>query len=151
MTGYADAPTPAPPTSLGVGLSASATYPAATSTAGPDGVSLDVNFTVSLLGLPLAGNAPSPAAEISVAIDVYRAGGWLSGGPQGAGPTPGVSRLPALRRAQFSANFGLGGTAKASAGIKLIDGSALGVTQSTWALDADHAVTPAGAASSSAV
>ncbi len=82
LSGFADGPSAAAPTALGLGLRASATYPAATSAADASGVSFDIGCTARALGLPLAAAAPSPAAAISVSIDIYRAGGWLSGGPR---------------------------------------------------------------------
>ncbi len=141
LAGWAAAPAvTASPTALRVGLAAGQSWPAATSSADPTGVSVDVTCRLEAAGLALPGGAPVPP---SVRIDatVYRDGGWLAGGPQGSAPTPGVLRTPSLRRAELTMWLapGPGGP---GARITLTEGSALGTSAGTWVLDAAQPIGP---------
>lgn len=133
-------PAVADPAALRFGLSARQSWPAATSSGDPSGVSVDVSWRLDAGGLALAGGSPvTPAARIDVAV--YRQGGWLAGGPQGSPPTPGVLRTPSLRRALLTMWLGTG-PAGPGARITLTEGSALGTTANTWVLDAAHPLSP---------
>ena len=80
---------------------------------------------------------PRAAAAAGRALDVgiYRANGWLAGGPQGVAPAPGVLRTPSLRRANISVAADLvPGQRGASATVTLADGTALGVARDAWVL-----------------
>jgi large repetitive protein len=141
LSGFSGAATTASPTAVRFGLSARQSWPAATSSADPTGISVDVTCRLEASGVPLAdGAAVLPSLRIDAAV--YRDGGWLAGGPQGSAPTPGVLRTPSLRRAMLTIWLGPG-LASAKARITLTEGSALGTTAGNWALDATTPLTPA--------
>ena len=129
LAGWAAAPPAvADPASLRFALSVSQSWPAATASADPSGISIDVRCQLELGGLALPGGAaPPPSARIDVAI--YRGGGWLVGGPQGSAPTPGVPADMSLA-ARNSRRCGWGAARpETAARIILTEGSALGTTR----------------------
>ena len=108
---------------------------ASATTGDPAGISLDVTGTLDIGGFALADGTAVPPAALAVDIEVYRANGWLAGGPQGSAPAPGILRTPALRRARITVSADLtSGARGARATVTLLEGSALGVTRDAWVL-----------------
>jgi large repetitive protein len=133
--GNPGAPGPAAPTALRAAVTMSLPLAAATTTGDPAGISLDVTATLDIGGFALSGGGIVPPPALALDIDVYRANGWLAGGPQGSAPAPGMLRTPALRRARMNVSAGLtSGTRGARATVTLVEGSALGVARDAWVL-----------------
>ena len=110
---------------------------ASAATSDPTGISLDVTARLDIGGLALAAGAAVPPPALALDIDIYRADGWLAGGPQGSAPAPGMLRTPSLRRARLSVSASLtSGVRAAQATATLLEGSALGVTRDAWVLGA---------------
>ena len=135
--GNPGAPGPAAPTALRAAVTVSAPLLASAATSDPTGISLDVTARLDIGGFALAAGAAVPPPALALDIDVYRANGWLAGGPQGSAPAPGVLRTPSLRRARLSVSASLtSGVRAAQATATLLEGSALGVTRDAWVLGA---------------
>jgi hypothetical protein len=133
--GNPGAPGPAAPTALRAAVTVNAPLPASAATSDPAGISFDVTARLDIGGIAFAAGAAVPPPALALDIDVYRANGWLAGGPQGSAPAPGVLRTPSLRRARLSVSAGLtSGTRTAQATVTLLEGSALGVTRDAWVL-----------------
>ena len=129
------APGPVAPTALRAALTMNWPLTAAATTGDPAGVSLDVTATLDIGGFALASGGTVPPLALALDIEIYRANGWLAGGPQGSAPAPGVLRTPALRRASVSVSAGLtSGVRGARATVTIVEGSALGVTRDAWVL-----------------
>ena len=126
---------PATPTALRAAVTAHVPLPASVATGDPAGISLDVTATLDIGGFALAAGATVPLPALALDIDIYRANGWLAGGPQGSAPAAGVLRTPSVRRAHVSVSAGLtAGARGAQATVTLLEGSALGVTRDAWVL-----------------
>ena len=95
-------PAPAAPTALRAAVTMNLPLAAATMTSDPAGISLDITATLDIGGFALSSGGTVPPPALALDIDVYRANGWLAGGPQGSAPAPGVLRTPALRRARMN-------------------------------------------------
>ena len=135
--GNPGAPGPAAPTALRAAVTVSAPLLASAATSDPTGISLDVTARLDIGGLSLAAGAAVPPPALALDIDIYRADGWLAGGPQGSAPAPGMLRTPSLRRARLSVSASLtSGVRAAQATATLLEGSALGVTRDAWVLGA---------------
>jgi len=133
--GNPGAPGPATPTALRAAVTVQVPLPVSVATGDPAGISLDVMATLDVGGFALAAGATVPPPALALDIDVYRANGWLVGGPQGSAPAPGVLRTPSLRRAHLSVSADLtAGARGARATVTLLEGSALGVTRDAWVL-----------------
>jgi hypothetical protein len=129
------APAPAAPTAVRASLRAHLPLPSSVTTNDPAGVSLDVIARLDLGGFALAENAAPPPPALQLDVEIYRANGWLAGGPQGSAPSPGVLRTPSLRRAKVSVAADLtSGVRGARATVTLLEGSALGVSRDAWVL-----------------
>jgi hypothetical protein len=132
------APAAAAPIALRAGLRMHLPLPAATTTDGAEGVSLDVVARLDFGGLPLATGAAIPPPALQLDVEIYRQAGWLAGGPAGTTPTPGVLRTPSLRRAKISVGADLAsGVRGARATITLTEAAALGVSRDAWVLGTD--------------
>jgi len=133
--GNPGAPGPAAPTALRAAVTITAPLPASVATSDPAGISADVSARLDLGSIALAAGGSVPPPALALDVDVYRANGWLAGGPQGSAPVPGVLRTPALRRAHLSVAASLAATGRtAQATITLVEGSALGVSRDAWVL-----------------
>ena len=135
--GNPGAPGRAAPAALRAAVTMNLPLAAAATTGDPAGISLDVTAALDIGGFALAEGAAVPPPALALDIDVYRANGWLAGGPQGSAPAPGVLRTPSLRRASINVSAGLTSGARAArATVTLLEGSALGVTRDAWVLGA---------------
>ena len=137
----AAAPRPAP-TALRGGLRMTSSSPPATAGPGPAGVAVSVAAALNLGLLSLAGGtAPPPAMSLTVTLS--RPGGWLVGGPQGVPASPGLSRTPSLRRAEFRLSADLAASAGVRAQIVLAEVNALTLIKDQLVLgDGGDPVTP---------
>jgi hypothetical protein len=133
--GNPGAPGPAAPTALRAAITLNLPLAASAATDDAAGISLDVTATLDIGRFALvSGTAVAPPA-LTLDIDIYRANGWLAGGPQGSAPAPGVLRTPALRRARITVSADLTSGARAArATVTLLEGGALGVTRDAWVL-----------------
>jgi hypothetical protein len=133
--GNPGAPGPAAPTALRAAVTVNLPLAASAATGDAAGISVDVTATLDIGGFALVGGTAVPPPAVALDIEVYRANGWLAGGPQGSAPAPGVLRSPALRRARITVSAGLTSAARgARATVTLLEGSALGVTRDAWVL-----------------